>query len=372
MLQKTPPSRFLPALGLALLLGGWIACKPAPEQEETAAAPSESGTSGQAGAAATGQAAGTQAAGQAPPAGNTPLAVSDLPAVVATVNGHPIKKEILLQGAQVVQVRLAQAGRPPTTSAAFYRTVLNELITITLLQQDAKAQGITADEQEVQRRIDARKRAFPSEDAYQKALAQSGISEEVLRQQSRDQLSVQKYVETRLAPNVTVSDQEAREFYEKNKAQIHPPERLRARHILVRADQKASPADKQKARQKAESLIERLRAGEDFEKLARENSDDPGSRPQGGDLGWIVRGQTVPPFDQAAFALTKPNELSPVVESPFGFHLIQLVERQQPETPPYEQIKDDIMAMLKNQQTQRQVEKRGRELRAKSKVEVFI
>jgi peptidyl-prolyl cis-trans isomerase C len=250
--------------------------------------------------------------------------------------------------------------------------VLNELIAITLLQQDAKAQGVAASEQEIERQIEARKKAFPSQDAFKKALAQSGITEEILRQQARDQISVQKYVQTKLARNVTVSDQAAREFYEKNKAQIHPPERLHLRHILVQVDAKASPADKAKAREKAAGLLKRLQAGEDFAKLAQESSDDTGSKPAGGDLGWIVRGQTVPGFDQAAFALTKPNELSPVVESPFGFHVIQLLERQKPETVPYEKVKDRIAAMLKQQQAQQQVEARVRELRAKGKVETFI
>lgn len=376
MLEKTPPHRLLLSLGLVFLLAGWIACKASPEREETAAAKADNTAPSQPSTAASGQTTAGQTAGGAvkpvTPASNAPLAVKDLPKVVAKVNGQEIKKEILLQGAQVAQIRMAQMGRPVTPSAGFYREVLNELIVITLLQQDAKAQGVTASEQEVQQQIDARKRAFPSEDAFKKALAQSGITEETLRQQARDQISVQKYVQTKLAQNVKVSEQAAREFYEKNKAQIHPPERLHLRHILVLADAKAPPADKAKAREKAAGLLKRLQAGEDFAKLAQESSDDVGSKPAGGDLGWIVRGQTVPAFDQAAFALTKPNELSPVVESPFGFHVIQLLERQKPGTVPYEQVKDRIAAMLKQQQAQKQVEARVRELRAKGKVETFI
>jgi len=292
--------------------------------------------------------------------------------VVAKVNGQTIKKGDLMQGAQVVQLRLAQMGRPAAPTGAFYRQVLNELIAITLLQQDAKAQGMAASEQEVQRQIDARKSSFPNEATYKKALAQGGVTEEMLRQQARDQISVQKYVQTKLVHDVNVTDQATRDFYDKNKEQIRTPERLHLRHILMVAAAKAPAAEKAKARQKAEALLKRLQAGEDFAKVAQESSEDLSTKPRGGDLGWIVRGQTVPPFDQAAFALTQPNELSAVVESPFGFHIIQLLERQQPAEVPYEQVKERLANMLKQQQAQKQVEARVRELRAKGKIEVFL
>jgi len=378
MLKKTP---FLLLPGLALLLAGWIACKPAPEQDEamtsdagkTAPAPVAShSTEGSPTTASPALGDAMTPGTPGTPADNTPLAVNDLPDVVAKVNGQTIKKQELIQGAQVVQMRLAQMGRPATPSAAFYRQVLSELIAITLLQQDAKAQGVAATDAEVQHQIDGRMSAFPSKEAYEKALVQSGISEATLRQQARDQISVQKYVQTKLVQNVNVSEQAAREFYEKNKARMHSPERLHLRHILVKVDAKAPAAEKEKARQKADGLLKRVQAGEDFAQVVRESSDDTASKPQGGDLGWLVKGQTPPPFEKAAFALTKPNELSGVVESPYGFHIIQLLERQQPGEVPFEQAKERITNMLKQRQAQQQVQARVAELRAKGKVEVFI
>jgi peptidyl-prolyl cis-trans isomerase C len=364
------------SLGLTVLLASGTACKPAAEQKETGAAKADKTAAGQPATATGGNtAAGETPGGEAKPgttAAGAPLSVQDLPEVVAKVNGHEIKKQELLQGAQVVQLRLRQMGRPAAPSAAFYRQVLNELIAITLLQQDAKAQGVAASEQEVQRQIATRKSTFPSKEAYEQALAQMGITEETLRQQARDQLSVQKYVETRLVKDVNVTEQATREFYEKNKAEIRPPERLHLRHILVVVGASATPEEKAEARRKAESLLERLQAGEDFAKLAQQSSDDPGSKPRGGDLGWVTKGQMVPPFEKAAFALTKPNELSPVVESPFGFQIIQLLEREKPGAVPYEKVKGRLTEMLKQQQAQRQVEARVRELRTKGKVEVFL
>jgi peptidyl-prolyl cis-trans isomerase C len=390
MLNKTSLRRPLLSLGLSLLLAGWVACK-AVDKQETAAtdtgktAPAEPGqpstpasqaAPGQppAGQAAPGQPAGGATTAQpANPADAQPLAVKDLPEVVAKVNGQAIKKGDLLQGAQAVQLRLAQEGRPAIPSANFYRSVLDQIIGIALLQQDAKAQGVTATDQEVQQMLTQRKSVFPNEETYKKELAKAGLTEEKLKEQTRDTIAVQKYLQTRLAKSGEVSDQATREFYDKNKAQMQAPERIHARHILVRVDPKAPAADKEKARQKTEDLLKRLKAGEDFAKLAQENSDDPGSKTQGGDLGWVTRGQNVPPtIEQATFALSKPNELSPVVESPYGFHIIQFLERQQPGPIPYEQVKGRIAQLLKEQQAQQQLATRMRELRSKAKVEVFL
>jgi parvulin-like peptidyl-prolyl isomerase len=149
------------------------------------------------------------------------------------------------------------------------------------------------------------------------------------------------------------------------------PERLHLRHILITVDPKAPPADREKARQKAQDILKRAQGGEDFAKLAQAFSDDP-SKAQGGDLGLVGKGQTPPAFETAAFALKKPNDLSPVVEVNYGFHIIQLVERQAPTTLSFDQVKDRITQLLKQDQVQKVIQARAGELRAKSKVQVFI
>ena len=392
MLKKISPRTTLFSLGLALLLSGLTACKGTPDKAaDNKAGTPAAGTSGTAPAspnAATSPAApgmarsGTTAPGQ--PAGanglpGQPLAnqpampVEKIPAVVARVNGREIKKAELMEGAQMVQMRLAQVGQPVTASADFYHHVLDELIAITLLQQDAKAQGFTASDQEIQQMVGARKQNFPSEEAYKKALTQAGITEEKLREQARDAIAVQKYVQTKLAPQATVPDQAVQAFYEKNKGQMNVPERLHLRHILVMVDPKATPADREKAKQKAEGLLKRVQGGEDFAKVATEASEDPSSKSRGGDIGLVAHGQAGPPtFEAAAFALKKPNELSPIVETSFGYHIIQLVERKEPSTVPYEQVKGRITEMLKQQQVQKLFQVRADQLRAKGKVETYI
>jgi peptidyl-prolyl cis-trans isomerase C len=395
MLKKISPRLTLLSVGLALLLSLSVGCKPKAEESvmktdntasgQTATPPAvpNSASSEPLNPAASGELppGSPTAPGQSGqpgqpgtlPADNTPMATDKIPAVVAKVNGQEIKKDDLLKGGQVVQMRLAQMGRQIVPTKAFYNQVLNELITIRLLQQDAKAQGVNPSDQEVQQIVAANKGQFPSEDAYKKALQQAGISEATLRQQAREQLAVKKYVDTRIASTVNVSDQTAKDFYEKNKNKMQMPERLHLRHIMVQVPQNAPPADKEKAKQKAEGLLKRLKAGEDFAKLATESSDDPSSKARGGDIGFMTRGQNAPPqFEAAAFALKNPNDLSGVVETPIGYHIIQLVEKQAASTVPYDQAKERIMTVLREQEIQKQVAARAGQLRQKGKIEVFI
>jgi peptidyl-prolyl cis-trans isomerase C len=370
MNPKTMPRLTFLILGLALLLAVWTACKPADKQTETtpgAASSTAAATPGQPGQPGQTPAAGSPTFNLNPAVAT--MTADKMPAVVAKVNGEPIKKEDLLKGAQMVQIQLAQRGQPVALTPEFYRQMLDKVIGLDLLKQEAKAQGIAPSEQELDQQLAARKQQFPSQEVYQKALKQMALTEALFRQQTRDEMSIQKYIQTRMMSNVAVSEQTIRDFYDKNKDQIRSPERMHLRHILIAVGPKAGPADKEKARAKAEDLRKQITGGADFAKLAEGNSDDPGSKVRGGDLGWMVPGQT--PFEKAAMAL-KPNETSPVVESASGFHIIQLLERQAAGVVPYEQAKDRLGMMLKQKQAQELMQVKVKELRAKAKVDVYL
>jgi len=373
MNQKSMPRLTFAVLGLALLLAAWTGCKPADKKTETTP-----GAASSTAAATTPSQPGQP--GQTPAAGSptfnlnpavAPMAADKMPDIVAKVNGQPIKKDVLLKGAQVAQMQLGQMGRPVPLTPDFYRGVLDRLVGLVLLQQEAKAQHIVPSEQAVDQQLATTKKRFSSAEAYQQALKQMGLTEEMLRQQARDELATQKYLETQVMSNVAVSEQAIRDFYDKNKDQVRSPDRMHLRHILIAVNPKASPADKEKAKAKAEDLRKQITGGADFAKLAEANSDDPGSKVRGGDLDWVVAGQTPPAFEKAAMAL-KTNEISPVVESPVGFHIIQLLERQAAGVVPYEQAKDRLGMMLKQKQAQELMQAKVKELRAKAKVDVYL
>lgn len=156
-----------------------------------------------------------------------------------------------------------------------------------------------------------------------------------------------------LEKGITLSEAELRQAYEANLARYSVPEERRASHILVKAEADAPAAERQKARAKAESLLAQARqnpAG--FAELARKNSDDPGSAAQGGDLDFFGRGQMVKPFEDAAFAM-KTGEISPVVESDFGFHVITLTAVRGGQTRPFEQVRAEVEAEARKTASQK-------------------
>lgn len=376
------------SLSLAFLLTGLVACSKGSEGEEQTPAP-EAATAGDTGNTATapaqpGQAASPAAPGEmgtaqlpgqppAPPA--QPVDTGKMPAVVARVNGVEIKKDELVRQAEQMRMRVMQASQgrqTPPLDAAFYKQILDGLVAQTLLLQDASKQGVAVTDQEVKTQVDDLKKRFPDAATFQKALASQGMTEKALQDNLRQEALIQKYITTKVLSSVTVTDDQARQFYEQNKAQMQRPERAHLRHILVAVQPNASADDKQKAKAKAEDLLKRAKGGEDFGKLAAENSDDPGSKTQGGDLSWVVPGQMVPTFDKAGFALTKPNELSPVVESQFGYHIIQLLERQPAAAVPFEEAKGRITQMLKQQQASQRLQAQVEQLKKQGKVEEFL
>jgi parvulin-like peptidyl-prolyl isomerase len=402
MIKKISPRLTMLCVGLALLLS---ACKKEPDKSVMGGATTSTSTStsistsqapsstqlAQVPSPAAPESAPASAPGQAPaaaPAGmpatpgavgnpgasaaEQPMKLDKLPAIVAKVNGKPVKKEELIQGAQVMQVELAQRSQKIVPTAAFYRKVLDDLVSFILIQQDAQAQGVTASPQEVQQQVDARKKAFPNDAAFQKALKQAGMTEAILRQETDNQIVVQKFLATKLAPQVNITDQTAKQFYDQNKEAMTAPERVHLRHIVVQIPPKATEADKAKAKARADEAYKKVQAGGDFNKLAAEYSDDTRSKNVGGDIGWIVKGQTVPAFEAAVFALKKNNDITPVVETRSGYHIIQLLDRQAAGEMPFDQVKPRLITMLKQRGVQQLLQTHAQDLRSKAKIEIYL
>jgi peptidyl-prolyl cis-trans isomerase C len=378
--SSRPPK--IVSLSLTFLLAGLLGCSHGSQGEQPAGAkaagnaPAPTASAAPATPAAHDSAAPPAAAGTAPPAGAAAskapapqaLPQDKIPTVVAKVNGTPIPKGDLLKIAEQYH---AQAPAM-TETAEFYRKILDQLIDNELLRQEATAAGATASDEEVNKQLAELKGRFPSPEKYQEELKKNGMTEAEVAKQVRQNLVMQKFVETKVVNDVKVSDQEVKAFYDKNPDKLTRPERIHLRHILVGVDKTATPEDKKKAQAKAEGLLAKLKAGADFAKLAEESSDDPGSKPRGGDLSWVSRGQMVAPFENAAFALKKPNEISPVVESQYGFHIIQLLEHQDAGKVPFDEVKDRISGFLKQQQQKEKFFEHIKVLKDKAKVEIFI
>ena len=297
----------------------------------------------------------------------TPLP-KPLPEVAARVNGQPIST-------RTVRVIVEQSGRGRGGAAedpVVYRQALQHAILRELLFQEAMRRKIAANDAQVEQTYNEARVRFKDDKAWEAMLKGQGWDP----QSFRNELRVHHTVQALLAKvaeeaNPQATDQEAQDFYNSHPAVFDSGERVKASHILVRVPEGATGPGKEALRKKAEGLLQRVRAKEDFAALARESSEDPGSARNGGDLGAFGRGQMVPPFEQAAFAL-KPGEVSGIVETAFGFHIIKVTERIPARKLPFAEVKERLKAEMVQQKRQRAQQSYVNSLRAKAKIETFL
>ena len=294
---------------------------------------------------------------------------AELPDVLARVNGQDIKKSDF--DMLVRNIELSRGPIPPERRDEVYRAALNQLVEYTLLQQEAKNRQVTVSDAEVNERIMEMQGQFPTEEAFKKALDARHMSIDRLRDDARVDMVISRMIEGEVATAQPPTDAECKEYYDKNPDRFKLGESVRASHILILADEKADEATKKKARTQIEAIHKRVKAGEDFASLAKEHSQD-GSAAQGGDLDFFGRGRMVPPFEQAAFAL-KPGEVSDVVTTQFGYHIIKVTDRRESSTIPFDgQLQERLRQILTEQRKQEKAASFVASLKQKSNIEVLV
>ncbi len=265
---------------------------------------------------------------------------------------------------------MLQPGQPATLE--FYKAVLEQMVGTRLLYEESVAHKLTASDEDVEKAFVGMRARFQGDEAeFNKQVAASGITIADLKESIRENLSIRNLVGKEIAPTVTVSDADAQKFYDTNADRMQRPEQAQVSHILIGLKPGATDADKAAAKKKAEEVLAKVKAGGDFAQLAKDNSDDPGSKVQGGDLGWISKGQTVPEFEAAAFGL-KPGETSGVVESQFGFHIIRAKDHRVAGKAPFADAKAQITSFLHDRGIAEALRKHVADLRAKAKVDIAI
>lgn len=150
-----------------------------------------------------------------------------------------------------------------------------------------------------------------------------------------------EYIRKEVAAKAAVTEEDVRLYYKVHQDEFAIPEMVRVRHLIISADRTVAEEDKRKAREKAAELLKRVRAGEDFAKLAAEFSEDPASKTKGGDLGFFTKGKMVPEFEAAAFSL-KPGAVSDIVETQFGYHIIKVEEKKERAFEPFDKVRDKV------------------------------
>ena len=299
---------------------------------------------------------------------NRPLP-EPLPDVVARVNGRPIPVKTV----SMVVEPVLRAGRiPPDQRPAAYRQALEQLVLREVVLQEAEAAKIQPDETLVERDFKKTRDQFKTDEEWKRFLTAQGFDPQSFRNELRIRYTVEAVLSQRVGnPMYTVSDQEARAFYDENPKFFETPERVRASHILLRVPDASGPEVKTSQRAKAEAALARVRKGEDFAAVARQVSQDTGSAAHGGDLGTFARGQMVPPFEQAAFAL-KAGQVSDVFESQYGFHIVKVFEHVAPGKVPFEAVQAQIKDRVAQTRREKAVTDFVSGLKAKAKIETYL
>jgi peptidyl-prolyl cis-trans isomerase C len=318
--------------------------------------------------AAKGNTSTPAAAGQAAAAAKPVPA--QLPDVLARVNGVPVERGEFDRALKSLEAQ-AGAAVPAEQRDTVYRQMLDQLIALKLLSQESISRKVAISETDVDGRFQQVKGQFPNEEAFTSALAQRQMTPDKLKADIRQQMQAMKLVEIDVAPTIAVTDADLNEFYTKNPDKFQQPEAVHVLHILLRTPENADEATRKKAKADAQTVLGKLKKSGDFAALAKQYSQDPGSAANGGDLGFVTKGQTVPAFEQAAFAL-KAGELSGVVESPFGFHVIKMLEHRDARTVPLAEVKPQVEQFLKNERTQTKTHDYVEKLKAKGKVQILI
>lgn len=295
---------------------------------------------------------------------------AQLPDVLANVNGESITRAEFENAVRNLEGR-AGAPVPAERRDEVFRQVLDQLVGFHLLTQEGRARKLTVPEEQIEAQVAQLRQQFPTEAEFTAALKGRGMTIEQLRDDARSNLLVAQMMDKEVGAAITIDAKEISDFYEKNRERFKQDETVRASHILIRAPENSDDATKKKARAEADALLAQVRKGAKFDDLARKRSQDPGSAINGGDLGFFGKGQMVPPFETAAFAL-ETGAVSSVVESPFGYHVIKVTDRRAPRDLPLLEVDPQIRQYLTQQQQQLKSDAFVAQLKAKSKIEIYI
>jgi len=293
------------------------------------------------------------------------------PAVVAKVNGKALLGREL---EQLVRSQLAQIGSPEWKNLREdYRgqlvlESLESLISSTLLYQKAVESGVKATDAEVQAEIQKVAKTFKSDAEMNLALANQQMDRASLEKGLRQNLVITKFVNENITKKIVVTPEETAKYYTGHPTEFQHPDIVRLSMILIQPAGN-TPEQNELAKNRAEALLARIKKGEDFAKLAKENSVD-GSASQGGDIGFVSKENLPPEIAEEALSLTVGGVK--LVKSSVGYHLLKATEKKREGLSTLDEVRTQLTDFLKDQKRQTELNKLVNQLRNQSKVEILI
>lgn len=299
-----------------------------------------------------------------------PAANTELPDPVAVVEGEKISRADLQE---TFNNALASSGispddLTPEQKMDGYREILDELIVDKLISR--KASSVEIKDADLDAEVTRVKSQFPNEDVFKAEMAKAGETESSFRDTVKRMLQQQKWMESQIGDKAAVAEGDVKKFYDENKKEFEHPELVRASHILILVPEDADDkvvAEKKKA---AQAALERVTTKkEDFTAVAKEVSEEPGAAQSGGDLNFFPKDRMVPEFANAAFGMKKGEISKEPVRTKFGWHVIEVTDRKEAGTMPFDEVKAQISSYLQGSKRRDAVRGVVDSIRADAKVE---
>jgi len=297
-------------------------------------------------------------------------APAETPEAAIVVNGRTIPKAHVEMEARLMSYRMEQSGAqiPGNNPMTLYRKEsASNLIKIELILELAEQAGLRIPDESVDMAFSQVQQKLGSPDKLDQLCQELDVTKDFLRKQVRDNLLVNMYIKQVSDGLSPIREDGARQYYDEHPKEFENPEEIQASHILLTVTADAGDEAWENARQKAESILQRLQAGEDFAETAKAESDCQ-SAAQGGDLGFFPRGKMIPAFENAAFAL-EVGEISPVVKTDFGYHIIKVTDRKAGGKMIFEEIKNQLIQYLNQNQLRTEMDRIYEEAKAKATIE---
>jgi len=293
-------------------------------------------------------------------------------AIAAIVNDEVVTLYEVNREAQTV-IREAEKKAPLDDAARsqIRRMALDRLVEKKLVEQKIRELNIKVSEEEIRQAIEDVKKqnSIPSQEALVAALANQGLSFDQYRSQLQEQIEKLKLVSMEVRAKIHVSETELREYYDANHAKYTEDESYRARHIFFKTSDKSPAEDIKRTMTTALMVLAEAKSGKDFAELARNYSEDPAARKDGGDLGTFKKGDMQAELESTILTMN-PGEVSELVYTPVGFHIIKLEERISGKVKPFEGLKAEIEEAIYRKKSEERFSQWSKDLRSKASVEL--
>ena len=313
-----------------------------------------------------------------------------VPKIVATVNGTDLGADILYREMLAFRLMSAQRGQqiPKAKEGQIARDLLNKEIEKELFYQKARLKNIMIPAEVIQNEIKKIEGQFPSKEMFESALKVQNLNRGTLHEKIEKHLVAETYLRQEIIPKVHVEEQVAEKYYQENEDNFIHPEMYQLSHIfLATIDSKHqgksdNPEDQEKAnrmlqgmnadaKKTAQDILEQLKSGADYIELAKKYSEDKETREEGGSLGNVFTHSTIPEI-ASAMQTMKVGDISGLIKSSYGYHILKLYGKTPSRKTPYPEVKADIMNRLLKQETEKLKDKMLNDLKKLAKIETFI